>query len=119
MTRNPYREATQEEQPGAHRNRRERVVYRMPVSKAPDGMRAVCERAEWDAIELANPGANTLIRAGITNEGEANDSPGAPRRGHPAGRQAGHHVLPVGSRSGPGRDEGPGRRLTNPISFRT
>jgi len=34
-------------------------------------MRAVCEQAEWDAIELANPGVNTLIQAGISNEGEA------------------------------------------------
>jgi hypothetical protein len=34
-------------------------------------MRAVCDKAEWDAMELANPGVNTLIHAGITNEGEA------------------------------------------------
>ena len=47
------------------------VVYRMPVRYCPDGMRAVCEQAEWDAMELANPGVNTLIQAGITNEGEA------------------------------------------------
>jgi hypothetical protein len=43
----------------------------MPVRSCPDGMRAVCEQAEWDAMELAKPGVNTLIRAGITNEGEA------------------------------------------------
>ena len=47
------------------------VVYRMPVRYCPDGMRAVCEQAEWDAMELAHPGVNTLIQAGITNEGEA------------------------------------------------
>ena len=47
------------------------VVYRMPVRHRPDGMRAVCEQAEWDAMELANPGVNTLIRGGMTNEGEA------------------------------------------------
>ena len=47
------------------------VVYRMPVRNCPDGMRAVCEQAEWDAMELANPGVNTLIQAGITNAGEA------------------------------------------------
>ena len=47
------------------------VVYRMPVRHCPEGMRAVCEQAEWDAMELANPGVNTLIRADIPNEGEA------------------------------------------------
>ena len=43
----------------------------MPVKGSPDGMRAVCEQGEWDAMELANPGAKTLIRGGIANEGEA------------------------------------------------
>ena len=62
------------------------VVYRMPVRHCPDGLRAVCEQAEWDAMELANPGVNTLVRAGIPNEGEAErlargTSGAAPRRG--------------------------------------
>jgi hypothetical protein len=43
----------------------------MPVRYCPDGMRAVCEQAEWDASELANPGVNTVIQADITNEGAA------------------------------------------------
>jgi hypothetical protein len=47
------------------------VVYRMALRHCPAGMRAVCEQAEWDAMELANPGVNTLIQGGITNEGEA------------------------------------------------
>ena len=47
------------------------VVYRMPVRHRPDGMRGVCGQAEWDAMERANPGVNTLIRGGMTNEGEA------------------------------------------------
>ena len=47
------------------------VVYRMPVRYRPEGMRAVCVQADWDAMELANPGVNTLIQGGITNEGEA------------------------------------------------
>ena len=47
------------------------VVYLMPVKKCPDGMRAVCEQGEWEAMELARPGVCTLIRSGITNEGEA------------------------------------------------
>ena len=47
------------------------VVYKMAVAKKPDGMNAVCDQAEWDAMEEANPGQHTLIRAGITNEAEA------------------------------------------------
>jgi hypothetical protein len=47
------------------------VVYRMPVKGLPAGVRGICEQAEWDAMELARPGVNTLIRSGLTNEGEA------------------------------------------------
>jgi len=47
------------------------VVYRMALRHCSAGVRAVCEQAEWDAMELANPGVNTLIQGGITNEGEA------------------------------------------------
>jgi hypothetical protein len=47
------------------------VVYRMPVKGVPEGMRGICEQWEWDAMERANPGVNTLIQAGIANEGEA------------------------------------------------
>lgn len=47
------------------------VVYRMPMKGMPDGMNAVCEQDEWDAMELQRPGFNTLIREGITSEGEA------------------------------------------------
>ena len=47
------------------------VVYRMTVGGRVPGVNAVCEQAEWEAIELANPGRHMLIRAGITNEGEA------------------------------------------------
>ena len=43
----------------------------MPVRHCPGGMRAVREQAEWDALERAKPGVNTLIQGGITNEGEA------------------------------------------------
>ena len=31
----------------------------------------MCDQAEWDALEAAAPGANVLIRGGITNEAEA------------------------------------------------
>jgi hypothetical protein len=47
------------------------VVYRMTVSNKPNGLVAVCEQHEWDAMERAQPGHHTLIQAGITNEGEA------------------------------------------------
>ena len=47
------------------------VVYQMTIHNKPAGMKAVCEQSEWDAMELARPGYHTLIRAGITTEGEA------------------------------------------------
>jgi hypothetical protein len=47
------------------------VVYRMTLHGKPNGMNAVCEQGEWDAMELAQPGHHTLIQGGITNEGEA------------------------------------------------
>ena len=47
------------------------VVYRMAVHGKLSGMSAVCEQSEWEAMELAQPGHHILIRAGITNEGEA------------------------------------------------
>jgi hypothetical protein len=47
------------------------VVYKKPVRGVPDGMNAVCDQAEWDALERAFPGQNRLIQAGITSEGEA------------------------------------------------
>ena len=47
------------------------VVYQMPVKGVPEGVRGICEQWEWDAMELARPGVNTLVQAGIANEGEA------------------------------------------------
>jgi len=47
------------------------VVYRMTIHGKPSGMCAVCEQGEWEAMERAQPGYHTLIRAGITNEGDA------------------------------------------------
>ena len=47
------------------------VVYRMTLRGKTTGMSAVCEQSEWEAMELAQPGHHTLIRAGITSEGEA------------------------------------------------
>jgi hypothetical protein len=47
------------------------VVYQALGSGKLDGMNAVCEQSEWEAMELAQPGKQKLIKAGITNEGEA------------------------------------------------
>jgi hypothetical protein len=49
------------------------VVYRMTmrVKGQTTGMGAVCEQGEWEAMERTQPGHHMLIRAGITNEGEA------------------------------------------------
>jgi hypothetical protein len=47
------------------------VVYRMTLQGNANGMNAVCEQGEWDAMERERPGYHHLIRAGIANEGEA------------------------------------------------
>jgi hypothetical protein len=47
------------------------VVYKKTILKVPEGMNAVCEQSEWDAMERARPGYHTLVRSGITNEAEA------------------------------------------------
>jgi hypothetical protein len=55
------------------------VVYKRNQS-GPQGPNAVCEQTEWDEMERQQPGYHTLIRAGITNEPEAErlarESPG-------------------------------------------
>jgi hypothetical protein len=47
------------------------VVYLMTLNTKKPAMGAVCEQAEWDAMELAKPGYHKLIKSGITSEGEA------------------------------------------------
>jgi hypothetical protein len=47
------------------------VVYRMTLHGKVLGVNAVCSQGEWDAMELARPGYHTLVRAGITSEGDA------------------------------------------------
>ncbi len=47
------------------------VVYLMTLHGKAVGMNAVCEQSEWDAMEQDRPGYHTLVRAGITSEGEA------------------------------------------------
>jgi hypothetical protein len=47
------------------------VVHVMAAGSKQEGVNVVCEQGEWDALELAQPGKHKLIKAGITNEGEA------------------------------------------------
>ena len=47
------------------------VVYRMTRPKQAVSGNVVCEQAEWDAIELAQPGYHTLLYSGIKTEQEA------------------------------------------------
>ena len=47
------------------------VVYRMTRPKQAASGNVVCEQAEWDAIELAQPGYHTLLYSGIRTEQEA------------------------------------------------
>ena len=50
------------------------VVYMMAVRGHATGVRAVCERGEWEAMERAQPWRHTLIQSGIATEGEAERS---------------------------------------------
>jgi hypothetical protein len=47
------------------------VVYQMTLKNNAVRINAVCEQSEWDAMKLAQPGCYTLVKAGITNEAEA------------------------------------------------
>ncbi len=47
------------------------VVYRMTIHSQSYRVNAVCQQREWETMELARPGYYTLIQAGITSEGEA------------------------------------------------
>jgi hypothetical protein len=47
------------------------VVYKMVVKNHPDGMNAVCQQADWDALEAARPGQQPLVQGSIASEGAA------------------------------------------------
>jgi hypothetical protein len=47
------------------------VVYKMTLHGKSVAPNAVCEQSEWDAMELSRPGYHALVRAGITNEADA------------------------------------------------
>lgn len=46
------------------------VVYLM-TGKKTNGMKAVCDKTEWDAMKEANPSQHDLIQEGIATETEA------------------------------------------------
>lgn len=46
------------------------VVYETPATAKKSTMKVVCEQGEWDQLTLDKPEL-TLVRSGITNEGEA------------------------------------------------
>jgi len=50
------------------------VVYTITLQESrgtPSPMKIVCRQSEWDAMELAQPGRQTLVEANIPNEGAA------------------------------------------------
>ncbi|MBX9627656.1 MAG: hypothetical protein K2X82_27905, partial [Gemmataceae bacterium] len=47
------------------------VVYRATFRAHVAPVNAVCDQAEWDALEAAHPGRQELVRSGIRSEGEA------------------------------------------------
>jgi hypothetical protein len=47
------------------------VVFWMTIHKRVDRLAAVCDQAEWDAMERARPGYHQLIQQGIATEAEA------------------------------------------------
>lgn len=47
------------------------MVYQAAVKGMEQGPNAICDQAEWDALEAATPGVNRLVRGGITNQAEA------------------------------------------------
>jgi hypothetical protein len=47
------------------------VVYRATFDRRAEGMTAVCDRDEWAAMELNQPGRAVLLGEGFATEGEA------------------------------------------------
>ena len=46
------------------------AVYEVVQGKQA-GMKVMCPQSQWEALALSHPGANALIRDGITSESEA------------------------------------------------
>jgi hypothetical protein len=47
------------------------AVYLVPVKGDQEPARAICTQAEWEAMDRDRPGYFTLVRGGLTNEGQA------------------------------------------------
>jgi hypothetical protein len=47
------------------------VVYLTGLAPRAGAANAVCEQAEWDAMERLRPGQHTLVRSGLATEAEA------------------------------------------------
>jgi hypothetical protein len=73
------------------------VVYQMSLPDNAAPRMAVCEQAEWDAMERVRPGRHTLVRGGIPTEAEA-ELLARGTSGDPAPRPArrGRHEPPAG-----------------------
>lgn len=46
------------------------VVYQTVTGKTA-GMRVVCAQAEWEALQVSQPGQHKLVKQGIVSEAEA------------------------------------------------
>ena len=47
------------------------VIYQAVSKGVVSGPNAVCELAEWEAMERARPGAQSVVQLGIATEGMA------------------------------------------------
>jgi len=47
------------------------VVYRATFDRKAEGMAAVCDLAEWTALEQSQPGRRVLLKDEFATEGEA------------------------------------------------
>ncbi len=70
------------------------VVYELTLHGKASGMNAVCEDWEWEAMQLVEPGRHTLVRDGISNEGEAEQLARAGSMGPAVEKAAGRKMPP-------------------------
>lgn len=47
------------------------VVYRLTLSEKTGSMNGVCDQTEWESLQSNTRGQLTLIKSGISTEGEA------------------------------------------------
>ena len=47
------------------------VIYQAVIKGVVSGPNAVCEQAEWEAMERAKPGCTWVVQSGIATEGAA------------------------------------------------